>query len=204
MINMRKRDQPQQTSVPQPMSTMTLSEFRELEKHDPYYEGRWKYFKKVIGIINRESFKCVLELGPYKQPIVHGSDIMDIRADFTNLTYEHDATNIPWPIEDKKYDLFIALQVWEHLENKKQDAFNEVMRISKMAILSFPLNWNCPGDCHHGITKKDIAEWTLNTVPAKKIKVRVGSFLKKKTHGIESYIFSSSTINKQISTHLRK
>jgi len=178
---MRKHEKPQRTSVPQPMSTMTLSEFRELEKQDPYYESRWKYFKKVIGIINRESFKSVLELGPYKQPIVHGSDIMDRRADFPNLTYEHDATNIPWPIKDKQYDLFIALQVWEHLEKNKQDAFKEVMRISKMAILSFPLNWNFPGDCHDGITEKDIAEWTLNTSPVKKIKIKQPRLFRK-TH----------------------
>ena len=82
-----------------------------------------------------------------------------------DLTYLWDARNTPWPIEDKKYDLFIALQVWEHLGDKQGDAFREVMRISRMAILSFPLGWNCPGDCHHNITKEKISEWTLNMKP---------------------------------------
>lgn len=153
---------------------MTYSEFEELRKQDPYYrKGRWRYLKEVIGIITKESFNSVLELGAYKQPIVHGSDIMDVHPHLPNLTYLHDATKIPWPVEDSKYDLFIALQVWEHLKDKQKEAFKEVIRISKMAILSFPLNWNCPGNYHHNITEEKISEWTLHINPVKKIKVDI-------------------------------
>jgi len=154
------------------MRLMTYSEFEELRKQDPYYKkSRWEYLKEVIDIITKESFNSVLELGAYKQPIVHRSDIMDVNPDRPNLTYLHDATKIPWPVEDSKYDLFIALQVWEHLKDKQKEAFKEVIRISKMAILSFPLNWNCPGNCHHNITEEKISEWTLHVNPVKKIKV---------------------------------
>jgi len=45
------------------------------------------------------------------------------------------------------------------------------MRVTKMAILSFPLNWNHPGDCHHGITEERISEWTLHVEPVKKVRV---------------------------------
>lgn len=154
------------------MRLMTYSEFEELRKQDPYYKkSRWEYLKEVIDIITKESFNSVLELGAYKQPIVHGSDIMDVNPNHPNLTYLHDATKIPWPVEDSKYDLFIALQVWEHLKDKQKEAFREVIRISKMAILSFPLNWNRPGDIHHNITEEKISEWTLRINPVKKIKV---------------------------------
>lgn len=156
------------------LQPITFEEFKEFEKQDPYYKGRWVYFKKVINIINKLSISSVLELGPYKRPIIHNSDVMDLNDSFYNLTYHHNAGQVPWPIEDSKYDLFIALQVWEHLNGCQAEAFKEVMRISKMAILSFPLNWNCPGDFHHGITEKQIAEWTLHVKPVKKIKVKTG------------------------------
>ena len=151
---------------------MTYPEFEELRKQDPYYKkSRWEYLKEVIDIITKESFNSVLELGAYKQPIVHGSDIMDVNPNLPNLTYLHNAAKIPWPVENSKYDLFIALQVWEHLKDKQKEAFKEIIRISKMAILSFPLNWNCPGNCHHNITEEKISEWTLHVNPVKKIKV---------------------------------
>lgn len=90
--------------------------------------------------------------------------------------YLHDATVIPWPIADKEYDLFIALQVWEHLEGKQYEAFREVMRISKMAILTFPYLWGCPKDdpnypSHYMINENIIAEWILNIDPVKTIKI---------------------------------
>lgn len=153
------------------METLTYAEFKTLEKNDSYYKGRWPYFKEVISIIKKECPKSVLELGLYKSPIVKGSDVMDVNPYFPNLTYPHNATEIPWPIEDSQYDLFIALQVWEHLNGKQSEAFKEVMRISKMAILSFPLNWFFPGDSHNRITEDTISEWTLHAIPFKKIKV---------------------------------
>lgn len=156
------------------MKFINLQEFKELEKIHPYYSGRWPYFKEVINILKKEQFNSVLELGPGRErkTIVHDSDIMDFNFKSSPfIKYNWDATKIPWPIEDSKYDLFIALQVWEHLGNKQKEAFREVIRISKMAVLSFPLNWDTAGDIHHGITKEKISEWTLRIKPIKKIKV---------------------------------
>ena len=99
--------------------------------------------------------------------------------------YLHDATKIPWPIIDKEYDMFIALQVWEHLLGKQKEAFREVMRISRMAILSFPYMWDCPKDNanypeHHMIDEKIIADWTLNIEPIKVVKIlRTGERVSK-------------------------
>lgn len=59
---------------------------------------------------------------------------------------QHNATEKPWPIANKQYDLFIALQVWERLDNKQSRAFREVMRVSRAAILSFPYLWDYPRD----------------------------------------------------------
>ena len=143
---------------------MTEPEFRELEREDKYWKGRWDYFKEAIDIaesgIEDGSVNSVLEVGPYKRPLVRGSDVMDKNPHCPDAKHRWDATETPWPIGDNEYDLFIALQVWEHLGDKQKEAFGEVMRTSKKAVLSFPYNWNLPGNCHDGITDEKIAEWT--------------------------------------------
>ena len=178
------------------MELMNYSDFQELLKgsHGSYYEGRWAYFSEVIGIVKENNhIQRVLELGPSIQTIVKNCNIMvkpekDVWGrpeKYVAKQYEHDATVTPWPIEDKEYDLFIALQVWEHLGGKQRDAFKEVMRTSKMAILSFPYMWDCPKDNanypeHHMIDEKIIADWTLNVEPVKVIKIpRTGDRVSK-------------------------
>lgn len=178
------------------MELMDYSDFQELLKgsHGSYYEGRWAYFSEVIGVIKENKhIQKVLELGPSVQTVVKNCDIM-VKPDkdvwgrpekYVAKQYEHDATVTPWPIEDKEYDLFIALQVWEHLGGKQRDAFKEVMRTSKMAILSFPYMWDCPKDNanypeHHMIDEKIIGDWTLNVEPVKVIKIpRTGDRVSK-------------------------
>jgi len=162
----------------------TQSEFQNLNNTDEYYKSRWDYFSKVIDILKNEQFNSALEIGAYKKSIINNCDMMDYidRSDqkgFPKIKYIHDATNIPWPIKDKQYDLIIALQVWEHLYQnpktlegpKQKEAFRELQRTSNMAILSFPLNWNLPGDCHHGISEEKISQWTNNVKPHTKLKV---------------------------------
>jgi len=155
--------------------TITFGEYKKIKKEDPYYKGRWRYFKQVVNIVEEETPDKVLELGPRRLPIVRGSDTMDVYMQGIKRTYVHNAAKIPWPVGDLKYDLFIALQVWEHLAGNQKEAFNEVMRISKAAILSFPYKQYAPGDCHHSIDERKIAEWTLHTAPKKVI--RTGSVI---------------------------
>lgn len=178
------------------MELINEADFQELLSgpSGKYYEGRWAYFSEVINIIKEnEGISRVLELGPAFQTIVKNCDTMvkpenDVwgrpQKDVAK-EYEHDATVVPWPINDKEYDLFIALQVWEHLAGRQKEAFKEVMRTSKMAILSFPYKWDCPKDNanypeHHMIDEKVISEWTLNIKPCKIIKIpRTGDKVSK-------------------------
>lgn len=151
---------------------ISREDYKKICEKNRYYKGRWRYFRKAISLINNSKPTSALELGPYKHPIMKNSDVMDIKKYTDKAKYVHDASIIPWPINDKKYDLFVALQVWEHLGDKQKEAFKEVIRISRSAILSFPLNWQCePGNCHNGITEEIIAEWTNNIEPIHKIKV---------------------------------
>ncbi|OQB20381.1 MAG: hypothetical protein BWY11_02451 [Firmicutes bacterium ADurb.Bin182] len=159
-----------------------------------YYEGRWAYFSEVVNIVREtEGIDSVLEIGPSFRTIVKDCDIMvkpenDVWGrpqKYVRKIYEHDARDIPWPIRFKEYDLFIALQVWEHLEGKQKEAFKEVMRTCRMAILSFPYMWDCPKDDanypeHHMIDEKIISEWTLGIEPEKVVKIpRTGDRVSK-------------------------
>jgi len=137
-----------------------------------YREWRWWYISYVIELIKENKFKDILELGAYTNPIVKWCDIMD-RYDYSgNTKYVHDATTIPRPV-DKVYDCFIGLQCREHLWDKQSEAFKEVCRISRNAILSFPYKRNCPGDCHHQIDETVIERRTNWVKPF--IVERVGS-----------------------------
>lgn len=156
-----------------PVKYITVDDYIDLVIKNPYWKHRWAYLTEAVTLAKQCSLKDsneVLELGAYQAPIVVNADLMDL-SDKGNPKYHQDATKVPWEIPDKKYTLFIALQVWEHLGDKQKEVFVEVMRVAKYAILSFPLNWNCPGDCHHGITEEVISEWTLFMEPIKKVKV---------------------------------
>lgn len=62
-------------------------------------------------------------------PLFRNSHTMDVSTG-CNPTIVHDATKIPWPVSDKAFDMFMSLQVWEHLGSSQADAFREVKRIS--------------------------------------------------------------------------
>jgi len=148
------------------MKFITHEEFKELLRADSYWAGRWGYTKVVVEILERENIQSALEIGAKELQVVKDSDVMD-NGD-NPCRYSWDAGVSPWPIKDKQYDVVIALQVWEHLRENQQTAFKEVMRTSKMAILSFPHNWDCPNDpMHHGKDYEVFKEWTCGVVPKK-------------------------------------
>jgi len=146
---------------------------------DATYNGRWIYMTHVIDELKRIKPKTILELGAYKINLTNISDNMDINFDYidknniNNKKYIQDASILPWNIEDKYYDVFIGLQVFEHLGKNQSDIFKEIMRISKNAIISLPYLWNKPEDKqHHMIDDKKIKKWTNNILPEKIIYIK--------------------------------
>jgi len=147
------------------METVTKNDFDKILIKDNWFKNRWSYFRPVIEMVKEINPSSVLELGPRNFPLVKNSDVMDKYKHLPKIKYLRDATDIPWPIPNKKYDLFIALEVFEHLGDKQKEAFKQVIRISNAAILSFPYKWHMPGNVHHNIDKKKISDWTLGTKP---------------------------------------
>lgn len=144
------------------MRPVTFEEFNKVAKEDPYYNGRWGYYEKAIEILKFVKFSTALELGPNKIPLIVGSETIDISSE-VNPTYLHDAHKIPWPV-NKKYDIFVGLQVLEHLK-VKQAVFLEIMRISDSAIISLPYEWENSYPSHNDIDMEAIRSWTLQIQP---------------------------------------
>ncbi len=153
------------------MEFLTRKRCLEIGKTHPYYEGcvRWEYWKiviKYLKIINPESS---LELGATIQSLVMNGDRMG-KNKIEKPDYLWNAFDIPWPFKNKQYDIFIALQVWEHLKGRQQEIFQEVPRISNWAILSFPYKWK-GNSSHSKITKRKIKEWTSFYSPFSKPRI---------------------------------
>ena len=150
------------------------------------YNGRWGYISHVISELRKIKPKTILELGSYKINLTNNSDNMDINEDYididntNNKKYIQDGSTLPWDIEDKYYDVFIGLQVFEHLGDNQSDIFKEVMRVSKNAIISLPYLWDKPEDkMHHMIDDEKIKEWTNNILPEKIIYIKIPSSRKR-------------------------
>ena len=103
---------------------MTKPEFEAMVARFPYYKNRWGYMSAALAqataLIGRHGLRTALELGAPVLPIIVGADVMDKKArpelDPSVSIRVFDATQVPWPVDDKAYDLFMALQVFEHLD----------------------------------------------------------------------------------------
>ncbi|MDF2735099.1 MAG: hypothetical protein K0S97_1722 [Chloroflexota bacterium] len=156
---------------------MTKAEFEAMVARFPYYRNRWGYMSAALAqatiLIGRHGLRTALELGAPVLPIIVGADVMDKKArpelDPSVSIRVFDATQVPWPVDDKAYDLFMALQVFEHLTDRQREAFLEVRRIARHAILSLPIDWvmEDPRNCHHQISNERVLSWFAPIVPTR-------------------------------------
>lgn len=164
-------------------AALLRTEYEMLGSKAYYYNlDRWGFISEVISLLSGyKNIGLVLELAPGRLAVARNSDIMlrpgsGVFQPLNNIgnAYYHDAMTPPWPIKNKQYDLFVALQVWEHLSPSQSTAFREVMRISKMAVLCFPYLWSKAdkNDPQYMVDEKKITEWTCNVKPTKKVLVQ--------------------------------
>jgi hypothetical protein len=127
------------------------------------YIDRWEYWRVVVNCLKVINPESCLELGAREKSIVLDGDTMN-KCSYEDLTYMWNAFKQPWPIKNKQYDVFVALQVWEHLKGNQNKVFKEVVRISNWAILSFPFKWR-GNSSHSKINKSKISRWNYPYVP---------------------------------------
>lgn len=130
---------------------------------------RWDYMAYVIDQAQQLGAVRTIEAGASGIPLNSDSYLFDLPEHDLNMTpyklyIENEYDNGTHEAPDKFFDLFIALQVWEHIDNQAA-AFREVMRISKAAILSFPYMWNHGDKRHRGIDDAKIKAWTCGIEP---------------------------------------
>jgi hypothetical protein len=156
------------------MITAIQERHLRLSDDKAYYAKRWYYMSAAIRVAGMvaDQVSEVIEIGPYQVPMFHESIVIDrkpllSRAAFSALrpkaVIEHDITVAPWPIHlPRAPRLAVALQVWEHLEGRQAQAFEELRRNADYGLLSFPFEWKTadPKDCHRDVTVDIIDAWT--------------------------------------------
>jgi Methyltransferase domain len=159
-------------------SFASQTEFAALAADEPSYRGRDTYVGAAVwlaaDLIGRYGLTTALELGPNTRPLISGADVMDrvarpgLASSGTVLVY--DATDTPWPMADKQYDLFVALQVFEHLASDQPAVFREVRRVARNAIISLPIDWEMDNrNPHHGISHAEALSWFAPVRPTRVI-----------------------------------
>jgi hypothetical protein len=162
-----------------PIRPIRRADFDVMVKEFPYYQNRWGYMSTALleaaRLIETDDIKTALELGAPVRPILVGAHVMDKTKrpeyDTSIPAVTHDATVVPWPVADKQFDLFLALQVFEHLKDRQHEAFMEVRRIARHAILSLPIDWvmDDPRNCHHMISEERALSWFAPVVPTRRV-----------------------------------
>ena len=57
---------------------LTKDAFDKVLSSDNYFEGRWEYFNEIIIELKKlKDCYNILEMGPYKLPLVEGEDVID-------------------------------------------------------------------------------------------------------------------------------
>ena len=160
-----------------PIRPITRRQFDGVAADYPYYRKRWTYMSAAGDIagdlILRDGLSSALELGPHLLPLIVGADVMDLRHNPElkggRRVIVHDATTVPWPVPDRAYDLFVALQVFEHLRDSQPAAFREVRRVARHAVISLPIDWvmDDPTNCHHQISHDRALSWFAPVSPTR-------------------------------------
>ena len=116
----------------------------ENPKHWSSGNRRWEYHEKTVELLKQLDTTSVLEAGTMGIKILYTSDTIDydIPQGGWKLsykpTYNHNLKVLPWPVNDKQYDVFIALRVFHHFRGDPKIYFNEMARITNHIILAFP------------------------------------------------------------------
>lgn len=175
---------PRGVTPERPIRPIAKREFHAMARTFAYYRGRWGYVslacREAGELIDTYGLTSALELGAHLRSIIVGADVMDRRIppelEAEGQAIVHDATRVPWPIEEKRYGLFVALQVFEHLRDRQIEAFAEVRRVARHAIISLPIDWvmDDPTNCHHQISHERALEWFHPTLPTRIVSDETG------------------------------
>lgn len=142
--------------------------------------SRWDYHRRAIEFVRQARpahARDVLEMGTMGVSIVKGSDTVDYdekwRHGGPRPTFVHDARSIPWPVDDKRYQVFVALRVFHHLWPRQREAFAEARRIAHHIVLVVPDRYEVAklADTSVGISVEQLTEWNRGIPPTEVVRL---------------------------------
>lgn len=149
---------------------MSKVEFDAIAKKCKYYApNRFIYMNAICDILRQLEYDSILEVGAYRLRLDADSVVMDIKS-FLPATVVHSADDVPFPFADKMFDVVVASQIIEHLQNKPQ-FFNEAERICNHLIISLPYRWKAGSESHRDIDENVIQAWS-NRAPVLSVKIQ--------------------------------
>jgi len=180
------------TTHPKALSFLTFGDLVLLSLENPNshwqtqpLEKRWEYHQKTIELVKKigvSSPEEVLEMGTMGAQIVKNSCTIDYSENWEfkgkNPDYMHDARITPWPIETRKFKLFIALRVFQHITPSQKEAFQEAKRIAKHVIISVPETYSVAIkelENSKGIRKEEFIAWNNGIEPDLEIPTKMGT-----------------------------
>lgn len=151
------------------MKVISRDDFVKLTGGSDYYGGRWIYIRKIAAILKDiKHMHTGMELGCHLFSVMKKGLTADINSK-VNPDIVLNASVTPWEFRDDCFDVLVALQVLEHIPERKE-VWAEVKRVARSAVVTLPFNWDCPSDTmHHGITDKTLDEWFGKTECIRKV-----------------------------------
>lgn len=148
--------------------------------------ARWDYYKSAIDFVRLcqpASASDVLEIGARSVPIVRGSDTLEPTGQWigagVGVAHRHDPQQLPWPLVDKRYEVVVALRVFQHLWPKQRECFLEARRVGRNLVMVVPEQYEgaAAGAESTGVTEEQLTLWNDGVAPT--VSVRLPGWIGK-------------------------
>lgn len=142
--------------------------------------ARWEYHRSAIDFVRLcrpRAGSEVLEMRAAGVSIVHGSDTFDLAGRNGQSGEEpeaaHDAREVPWPVEDKRYQVFVALRVFHQLAPRQRECFLEARRVADNIVMVVPdhedlIEGSAPAA---GVSEAQFIEWNDGVGPTVSVRL---------------------------------
>jgi hypothetical protein len=173
------------TTHGQPTAYITQSDYLTLIKRIPdgpakNAPARWDYYKSAIDFVRLckpVTASEVLEIGARGVPIVKGSDTLEPTGQWAGegngLAHRHDPGQLPWPLADRRYEVVVALRVFQHLWPRQRECFLEARRVGRNLVMVVPEHYDgaAAGVESTGITEHQLTEWNDGVAPTVSVRL---------------------------------
>ena len=170
-----------------PAACITLADYQDIIRRVPdgpakNAQARWEYYKSAIDFVRLckpASGSDVLEIGAQGVPIVKGSDTLDPTGKWAGVgegagqVFHQDPKQLPWPAAEKRYEVVVALRVFQHLWPRQRECFLEARRVGRNLVMIVPEQYDLPaaGGASTGVTEEQLTDWNDGVPPSVSVRL---------------------------------